>query len=92
MRRLVTAASGVPEANRRVDGDVEQTRDASAAQVIPDEPPQARLATLTPSAAPRKQLGAYYTDAAVAEFLVRWAVGSGRETVLDPSFGGGVFF
>jgi hypothetical protein len=36
-------------------------------------------------------LGAYYTDSQIAEFLVWWAVRSGSDTVLDPSFGGGVF-
>lgn len=39
----------------------------------------------------RKSLGAYYTDAQVADFLVWWGVRAGGETVLDPSFGGGVF-
>ncbi|MBI3979649.1 MAG: N-6 DNA methylase [Chloroflexi bacterium] len=39
----------------------------------------------------RKALGAYYTDAVVADFLVRWAVLTGHELVLDPGFGGGVF-
>lgn len=43
------------------------------------------------AAAPPKQLGAYYTDATVARFLVNWAVVTGRERVLDPGFGGGVF-
>jgi hypothetical protein len=38
-----------------------------------------------------KALGAFYTDAQVADFLVWWAVRSGRDAVLDPSFGGGVF-
>jgi adenine-specific DNA methylase len=38
-----------------------------------------------------KALGAYYTDEVVAEFLVRWAVRSASDRVLDPSFGGGVF-
>lgn len=38
-----------------------------------------------------KDLGAYYTDAQVADFLVRWAVRDPADTVLDPSFGGGVF-
>jgi hypothetical protein len=38
-----------------------------------------------------KTLGAYYTDAQVAEFLVRWAIRDPSDTVLDPSFGGGVF-
>lgn len=38
-----------------------------------------------------KALGAYYTDTQVAEFLVRWAVRSPSDTVLDPAFGGGVF-
>lgn len=38
-----------------------------------------------------KALGAYYTDQRVAHFLLRWAVRSPSDTVLDPSFGGGVF-
>ncbi len=38
-----------------------------------------------------KALGAYYTDAQVAEFLVWWAIRTADERVLDPSFGGGVF-
>lgn len=38
-----------------------------------------------------KQSGAYYTADAVANFLVRWAVRSAKDRVLDPSFGGGVF-
>lgn len=38
-----------------------------------------------------KQNGAYYTDDAVAEFLVRWALPQATGKVLDPSFGGGVF-
>ena len=38
-----------------------------------------------------KAFGAFYTDAVVAEFLVRWAVRRAEDTVLDPSFGGGVF-
>ena len=38
-----------------------------------------------------KALGAFYTDAQLAEFLTRWAVRSPNETVMDPSFGEGVF-
>lgn len=38
-----------------------------------------------------KSLGAFYTDIQVADFLVWWAVRSSLDTVLDPSFGGGVF-
>src|SRR6266700_7160665 len=40
---------------------------------------------------PAKALGAFYTDAQVAEFLVWWAVRDATDAVLDPSFGGGVF-
>ncbi len=39
----------------------------------------------------KKELGAYYTSALVARFLLRWAVKSGKEIVLDPSSGEGVF-
>lgn len=38
-----------------------------------------------------KALGAYYTDSQVADFLVWWAIRNPVDTVLDPSFGGGVF-
>jgi adenine-specific DNA-methyltransferase len=38
-----------------------------------------------------KTLGAFYTDIQIADFLVRWAIRSQHTTVLDPSFGGGVF-
>ena len=38
-----------------------------------------------------KNLGAYYTDSQVADFLVSWAVRGNTDTILDPSFGGGVF-
>ncbi|WP_337868675.1 N-6 DNA methylase [Meiothermus sp.] len=44
-----------------------------------------------PSGEAAKAFGAYYTDATVADFLVRWAVRAPADTVLDPSFGGGVF-
>lgn len=44
-----------------------------------------------PSGEAAKAFGAYYTDATVAGFLVRWAVRAPSDTVLDPSFGGGVF-
>jgi adenine-specific DNA-methyltransferase len=38
-----------------------------------------------------KELGAYYTERPVARFLLDWAISSASDTVLDPSFGGGVF-
>ena len=38
-----------------------------------------------------KAFGAFYTGTVVAEFLVRWAVRSPNDKVMDPSFGGGVF-
>ncbi len=44
-----------------------------------------------PSGDAAKALGAYYTDASVAQFLVRWVVRGPADRVLDPSFGGGVF-
>lgn len=39
----------------------------------------------------QKTLGAFYTDEAVARFLVRWAVRDGKDSILDPSCGCGVF-
>jgi adenine-specific DNA-methyltransferase len=38
-----------------------------------------------------KALGAYYTDAPVADFLVRWALRGPKDLIADPAFGGGVF-
>jgi hypothetical protein len=38
-----------------------------------------------------KALGAYYTERPIARFLLEWATSSASDTVLDPSFGGGVF-
>lgn len=52
--------------------------------------PEARSRSHT-DAAVAKELGAYYTDLKVARFLVRWAVVSRRDVVLDPSSGDGVF-
>lgn len=39
----------------------------------------------------RKELGAFYTPAEMAEKLVRWAVRAPGDQALDPSFGGMVF-
>ena len=41
--------------------------------------------------AKRKALGAYYTPPDLADALVRWAVDTGTERVLDPSYGDGRF-
>jgi adenine-specific DNA-methyltransferase len=38
-----------------------------------------------------KAFGAFYTDPIVSDFLVWWALRSEKDTVIDPSFGGGVF-
>jgi adenine-specific DNA-methyltransferase len=38
-----------------------------------------------------KDLGAYYTDVQIADFLVNWAIRTADDCILDPSFGGGVF-
>ncbi len=39
----------------------------------------------------RKNLGAYYTDQKVANFLASWAIRNPKDRVLDPSYGDGVF-
>ena len=44
-----------------------------------------------PKSAIAKDLGAFYTPARVAEFLIHWATRSANDTILDPSFGGGIF-
>jgi adenine-specific DNA-methyltransferase len=40
----------------------------------------------------QKELGAFYTPPAIAAALIEWAVRSSEDRVLDPSFGGLVFF
>ncbi len=55
------------------------------------EYPRVNEHTLPPPGENPKDLGAYYTDSQVADFLVWWAVRHASNTVLDPSFGGGVF-
>lgn len=52
--------------------------------------------TLWPFEAPvdgasAKALGAFYTDAKIADFLAGWAIRAPTDYVMDPSFGGGVF-
>lgn len=49
------------------------------------------LITAPPKSIVPKELGAFYTPPQVADFLVRWAIRSHADRVLDPSFGGGVF-
>jgi len=39
----------------------------------------------------RKELGAYYTDGVVVDFLVRWGLSQARGLVMDPSCGDGRF-
>src|SRR5947207_767749 len=38
-----------------------------------------------------KALGAFYTDAQIADFLIWWAIRSDQDKVMDPSFGAGIF-
>jgi tRNA1(Val) A37 N6-methylase TrmN6 len=40
----------------------------------------------------QKELGAFYTPEKIADFLVKWAVRSPTDLVLDPGAGEGVFF
>jgi adenine-specific DNA-methyltransferase len=53
------------------------------------EPSAVLVASSTVDSA--KALGAFYTDSQIADFLVWWAIRSSRDTVMDPSFGGGGF-
>jgi adenine-specific DNA methylase len=43
------------------------------------------------TASEEKRLGAFYTPRDIAKFLVKWAVRSKDDTILDPGFGRGVF-
>ncbi|HVV70705.1 MAG TPA: N-6 DNA methylase, partial [Verrucomicrobiae bacterium] len=49
------------------------------------------MSIIAPLSPDDKNLGAYYTAQEVADFLVRWAVKTNTDRILDPSFGGGVF-
>ncbi|MDR0784349.1 MAG: N-6 DNA methylase, partial [Treponema sp.] len=39
----------------------------------------------------QKQTGSFYTESKIAQWLVEWAVRNPRDSVLEPSFGEGVF-
>lgn len=59
---------------------------------MPYESTSTKIQETEPCVAPDpKALGAFYTDAQIADFLVWWAIRRPDENVLDPSFGGGVF-
>lgn len=74
---------------------MKDTRQLSLDYRVPDVAAlQSVVVTRTAEVAPiwtPKALGSYYTDSQIADFLVRWAVRSPADSVLDPSFGGGVF-
>ena len=63
--------------------------------VVKKEQRDAQGATSTvvegPTVDTKRLLGAYYTPDAPASVLAKWALASGRGTVLDPSFGGCAF-
>lgn len=46
---------------------------------------------MSPERKRQKRFGAFYTPENVVEFLVKWAVRTKNDLVLDPSSGGGVF-
>ncbi len=50
----------------------------------------ALYARLVPQDA-RRTLGQFWTPAAIAEFMTRWAIQKPEDRVLDPAFGSGVF-
>jgi adenine-specific DNA methylase len=58
---------------------------------IDSGPPSSVIRRQAMAPAAQKARGAYYTDPVVASFLVRWAMRSPTDRVLDPCFGEGVF-
>ena len=58
---------------------------------IDSSPPSSVIRRQAMAPAAQKARGAYYTDPVVAAFLVRWAMRSPTDRVLDPCFGEGVF-
>jgi len=49
------------------------------------------VAKLSRARAERKTLGEFYTAEPVAKYLIDWALRQPTDSILDPSFGGGVF-
>lgn len=49
------------------------------------------MAKLSRAKAERKALGEFYTAEPVAKYLIDWALRRPTDSILDPSFGGGVF-
>ena len=39
----------------------------------------------------RKATGSFYTSASVADYILEWAISTGDESMLEPSFGDGIF-
>ncbi|MCL2063371.1 MAG: SAM-dependent methyltransferase [Candidatus Cloacimonetes bacterium] len=39
----------------------------------------------------QKQTGSFYTESVVVESMIKWAIREGKESVLEPSFGEGIF-
>jgi adenine-specific DNA-methyltransferase len=60
-------------------------------ELCPHQPPWIARPTMNGCGSGAKALGAYYTDAQVADFLVWWGIRTPFDSVIDPSFGGGVF-
>ena len=52
---------------------------------------QALLTSLPIDRMTRKQLGAWYTPSSIVRFLVRWAVRTPHDRILDPAVGDGEF-
>ena len=80
------AVDGFDDNRRYTDGHCAYNQN-----LIPATPPMSANPQAMPEAAPRKRNGAYYTPESVAAMLVRWAVRSPDDVLLDPSCGDGRF-
>src|ERR1700679_5804 len=85
---MAKSPPGVGRGSRKPQQNV---LEPSLLTVAPSLVPAPKRPEIGPSHADAKAYGAFYTDAQIAEFLAWWGVREPTETVLDPSFGGGVF-
>src|SRR2546428_2721678 len=70
------------------------TTAASGAAIFPSTAESRRVARITKmkiQPSPTKLRGGYYTPELIARFLAKWAIRSNADSILEPSFGDGVF-
>lgn len=94
---LQSGTSGIPVGVRLVREDTSSRKGLAELALTPGEP-TANIASMASSTsasaverARQKDLGAYYTQPEVVDFLVRWGLSRVQGVVMDPSCGDGRF-